>query len=174
MSRWRRPEPLSSVHDTTDFDCGDPTLNQWLKRYALTNHRSGAARVFVSTSGEVDDDKVLGYYSLSSASAHKQDMPDRVGKAMPEPIPLILLGRLAADSRQQGSGLGGGLLRDAIQRTLTVADSIGVRALVVHAVDERAAAFYGRFGFAPSPTDNLHLVLMLKDARAVLEAKSEG
>jgi predicted N-acetyltransferase YhbS len=83
-------------------------------------------------------------------------------------VPLILLGRLAVDVAHQGSGLGGGLLRDAIQRTLVVADSVGVRALITHAANPRAAGFYARFGFAPSPTDRLHLVLMLKDARGVI------
>lgn len=87
---------------------------------------------------------------------------------MPQPVPLILLGRLAVDSRHQGCGLGAGLLRDAIQRTLIVADTVGVRALIVHAANPVAAKFYGRFGFAPSPTDELHLALLLKDARAVL------
>lgn len=169
MSGWSRPEPLASVHDTEHFDCGDPALDQWLKRYALTNHRSGAARVFVATA---ELDRVVGYYCLSTASAPKADLPPRSGHGMPQPVPLILLGRLAVDLAHQGSGLGAGLLRDAIQRTLIVADIVGVRAMITHAANPRAAEFYARFGFAPSPTDSLHLVLMLKDARAVIgEAK---
>ena len=92
---------------------------------------------------------------------------------MPQPVPLILLGRLAVDTAHQGTGLGAGLLRDAIQRTLIVADSVGVRALITHAANPGAAEFYARFGFVPSPTDSRHLVLMLKDARAVIgQAKS--
>lgn len=165
MSRWNRPEPLASIHDTASFDCGDPVLDQWLKRYALTNHRSGAARVFVSTA---EADRVAGYYCLSTASAPKADLPDRTGKGMPQPVPLILLGRLAVDSAHQGSGLGGGLLRDAIQRTLIAAEAVGVRAMLTHAATPEAAKFYARFGFIPSPTDALHMVLLLKDARAVL------
>jgi predicted N-acetyltransferase YhbS len=166
VSRWSRPEPLASVHGTEDFDCGDPVLDQWLKRYALTNHRSGAARVFVSTT---DNDRVTGYYCLSRASAPKADLPVRTGHGMPQPVPLVLLGRLAVDVTHRGSGLGAGLLRDAIQRTLIVADSVGVRAMITHAASPRAAEFDARFGFVPSPTDSLHLVLMLNDARAVLD-----
>jgi GNAT superfamily N-acetyltransferase len=165
VSRWSRPEPLASVHDTEHFDCSDPVLDQWLKRYALTNHRSGAARVFLSAA---EDDRVAGYYCLSTASAPRADLPARAGHGMPQPVPLILLGRLAVDVAHQRSGLGAGLLRDAIQRTLIVADSVGVRALITHAANPSAAEFYAHFGFAPSPTDRLHLVLMLKDARAVI------
>lgn len=166
MSRWNRPEPLASMHDTESFDCGDPVLDQWLKRYALTNHRSGAARVFVSTA---EGARVAGYYCLSTASAPKSDLPDRTGKGMPQPVPLILLGRLAVDQSHQGDGLGAGLLRDAIQRTLVAADSVGVRAMLTHAANPSAAKFYARFGFVPSPTDELHMVLMLKDVRSILE-----
>jgi predicted N-acetyltransferase YhbS len=164
--RWKHPEPLSSIHNTKNFDCSDPVLNQWLQRYALENHRSGAARVFVSATSE---DEVAGYYCLSSASATKESLPDRAGKGMPQPVPLTLLGRLAVDATFQGEGLGGALLRDAIQRTLIVADSVGVRALITHAANPQAAKFYGRFGFVPSPTDELHMVLMLKNARAFLK-----
>lgn len=153
------------MHDTKGFDCGDPVLDQWLKRYALTNHRSGAARVFVST---IKDDEVVGYYCLSTASAPKAELPDRTGKGMPQPVPLILLGRLAVDSAHQGNGLGAGLLRDAIQRTLIAAESVGVRAMLTHAATPEAAKFYARFGFIPSPTDELHMVLMLKDVRSIL------
>ncbi|MBV9023740.1 MAG: GNAT family N-acetyltransferase [Streptomycetaceae bacterium] len=166
MSQWKRPETLSRIHDTQQFSCGDPALGQWLKQYALTNHRSGAARVFVAT---VDEDRVAGYYCLSTASASKGALPERVGKAMPEPVPLILLGRLAVDQEHQGGGLGAGLLRDAMQRALSIADNIGVRALITHAANDTAAKFYERFGFVPSPTDELHMVVMLKDVQAILQ-----
>jgi GNAT superfamily N-acetyltransferase len=141
-------------------------LDQWLKRYALTNHRSGAARVFVSA---VDEDRVAGYYCLSTASASRVTLPERVAKAMPELVPLILLGRLAVDQEHQGGGLGAGLLRDAMQRALLIAENIGVRALITHAANDTAAKFYARFGFVPSPTDELHMVVILKDVQAIIQ-----
>ena len=165
MTLWKHPEPLSSIHDTKKFDCSDPVLNEWLQRYALENHRSGGARVFVSATST---DEVAGYYCLSSASATRESLPERIGKGMPQPIPLTLLGRLAVDNAHQGQGLGIGLLKDAIRRTLVVADSIGVRALLTHAANPTAAKFYAKAGFVPSPTDELHMVLILKDAKAFL------
>ena len=167
MTQWNPPEPLSSLHNTKEFCCGDATLDQWIKQYALENHRSGAARVFVATATE---DRVAGYYSLSSASASRLDLPERVGKAQPEPVPLVLLGRLAVDQGSQGSGLGAGLLRDAMRRALAAAETMGIRAMVVHAATPDAAKFYQRFGFDPSPTDELHMALMLKNVRRILES----
>jgi len=160
--RYNAPVPLTAEHDLVGFRCGDAALDEWLHPYALVNQAAGSARTYVTTRGG----RVVGYYALSSGAVSRADAPGRVGKAMPEPVPVLLLGRLAVDRAERGKGLGAYLLQDAILRTLNVADQIGVRALLAHASNESAAAFYARFGFEPSPTDALHMLLLLKDARA--------
>ena len=150
------------------FRCGDESLDEWLRRHALINQSSGSARTFVSCL----DRRVVGYYALASGAVAKAGASARVAKAMPEPIPVLLLARLAVDQTVQGQGLGWRLLRDAILRTLQVADHVGVRALLAHALDQTAADFYARYDFQPSPTDPLHMMLLLKDARALLRATS--
>jgi GNAT superfamily N-acetyltransferase len=161
------PTPLTEHHVVKGFDCGYPALNQWLVRYALANQRAGAARTFVVGEG----DGVIGYYSLAAGGVAPADAPPRIRKGLARhPIPVMLLARLAVDRRHQGQGIGRALLGDAVLRTLNVADPIGVRALLVHAKDEKARAFYERFDFEPSPTDPLHLMLLIKDARRTVEA----
>jgi len=113
----------------------------------------------------------VGYYSLSAGSVEKSSVPERVGKGIPRhPVPVVLLARLAVDHQFQRGGIGKGLLRDALQRALSAADVIGIRAVLVHAKDEKAAAFYRKFGFESSPTDLLHLMLLMKDLRRTVEA----
>jgi GNAT superfamily N-acetyltransferase len=161
------PTLLTERHDVEGFDCGYSALNTWLIRYALTNQRAGAARTFVVCEG----DRVIGYYSLAAGGVDPADAPPRIRKGLARhPIPVMLLARLAVDGRHQGKGIGGALLRDATLRILNVADQIGVRAILVHAKDEKARAFYERFDFEPSPTDPLHLMLLIKDARRTVEA----
>lgn len=162
--KFTEPRPLTAEHDIVGFRCGDDSLDEWLRRYALTNQASGSARTFVTCL----DDRVVGYYALASGAVSRASAPTRVTKAMPEPVPVLLLARLAVDLPAQGHGLGWRLLRDAILRTLQVADHVGVRALLAHALDQGAADFYARYDFQPSPTDPLHMVLLLKDARALL------
>lgn len=164
--KFTEPEPLSAGHDISAFSCGEDSLDEWLRRYALTNQASGSARTFVTCL----DDRVVGYYALATAAVTKASAPARVAKAMPEPIPVLLLARLAVDQATQGHGLGWRLLRDAILRTLQVAEHVGVRALLAHALDQGAADFYQRYDFQPSPTDPLHMLLLLKDARALIRS----
>ena len=163
------PAPVTVQHQVEAFDCGEEPLNQYLKRFALTNTAAGVARTYVTTpAGEA---VVAGYYSLAAGAVEKAGVPARVAKGIPQhPVPVVLLARLAVDQRFQGRGIGKRLLRDALQRALATANVIGVRAVLVHAKDEHAAAFYRRFGFAPSPTDPLHLMLLIKDLRRTLEA----
>lgn len=161
MSRYDAPRPIESGDDTSAFSCGDSALDEWLKRYALVNHNAGAAKVYVA----LREGQIVGYYALAAASIMRADATERAGKAMPQPIPAILIGRLAVSQKEQGHGLGKHLLRDAITRTLGAAEAIGVRVLLVHCASEDARNFYLNFGFEPSPTDPLHLMLMLKDAR---------
>jgi len=152
------PAPLEDLHRLDDFVCDEASLEHWLKRRARKNHSSGASRVFVVTT---DDRSVVGYYALSAGSVVRAVTPGRVSRNMPEPIPVAVLGRLAVHQDHSGRGLGAGLLRDAILRTRRLAQDLGVRALLCHAVDERARAFYLHHGFLVSPIEPLTLMLPL-------------
>lgn len=164
MSGYSLPRPIAEDDDTSDFDSGESSLDGYLRTRALTNHLQGASRCFVTCR----DGRVVGYYALASASVQQRDVAGKVRRNMPEPLPVILLSRLAVDSKEQGSGLGKDLLRDAILRSVEASEIIGVRALLVHALDDGARAFYAHFDFEPSPTDPLHLLLLMKDARSVV------
>jgi GNAT superfamily N-acetyltransferase len=157
-----KTEPLSLAQSVEGFDCGEPPLNEYLKRYALQSQSAGAARVYVV----VLYGTVAGYYTLSAGSIETGAANPRLLKGLArQPIPIVLLGRLAVDRSQQGRGLGKLLLRDAILRYVQAADIIGARALLVHAKHEKAANFYAGFGFERLPGDSLHMALLQKDAR---------
>lgn len=164
MSGYCLPRPLTGDDDTSDFDSGEPSLDQYLRRRALANHVGGASRCFVTCR----DGRVAGYYALASGSVQHRDVTSRARRNMPDPIPVILLSRLAVDLREQGRGLGKNLLRDAILRAVQASEIIGVRALLVHALNDRARSFYEQYDFEQSPTDPLHLLLLIKDARALI------
>lgn len=162
-----RIEPLDRGHDLEAFDCGREPLNLYLRRHALANHAAGAGRTYVALSGE----EVVGYHTLAAAQADYAGAPERLAKGLARhPIPLMLLARLAVARTWQGRGLGAGLLKDAMLRTLAAADIAGVRALAVHAKDEAARGFYERFDFIASPSDPTHLFLLVKEIRATLTA----
>lgn len=160
----RRPGPLEADHDCSGFDCGNDVLNHWLHTRAKANQASRASRTYVAAQGQT----VVGYYSLSTFAISRRTATSRVARNMPEPVPALLLGRLAVDQALQGTGLGRALLRDAIVRTLRVADEVAVRVLVVHAIDEHAGRWYARFGFEPSPTNERELMLLIGDMRRTL------
>jgi GNAT superfamily N-acetyltransferase len=165
MTRALAVAALSAALDVTGFDSGTAELDLWLRRHALASHQSGGARVYVAHRG----DRVVGYYAVAAASVERAMTPGRVSKGMPRhPIPVILLARLAVDRREQGKGLGAALLKDALLRAASAADAIGARAVLVHAKDEDAARFYAHFDFEASPSDPLHLFLLMKDLRALL------
>ena len=159
-------EPLTRQHAVAAFDCGtQPTLNEWLRHFAWTNQRNETSRTYVVRCGG----RVVGFYSIAAGSARKAETTARVSKGLANhPVPLILLTRLAVDKSEQGTGLGKALLKDALRRIADAADIVGARAVLVHAIDEGAAAFYRHFGFEQSPTDDLHLMLLMKDLRANL------
>ncbi len=160
------PVPLSAGHDLSGFDCGLPALNDYLKKYALQNHQNQSARTYVATRGG----RVAGYYTLAAGSVQREETPARISKGLARhPVPIILLARLAVDREEQGKGLGAALLKDALLRAAQAADLIGCRAVLVHAKDKAAQAFYRRYGFEPSPVDELHLYLLMKDLKASLE-----
>lgn len=164
MSGYSLPRRIAEGDDTTEFDSGEPSLDDYLRRRALANHVQGASRCFVTCR----DGRVMGYYALASASVQHAEVAGKVRRNMPDPVPVILLSRLAVDGKEQGSGLGKNLLRDAIHRAVEASEIIGVRALLVHALNDTARAFYAHFGFEPSPTDPLHLLLLINDARPIV------
>jgi GNAT superfamily N-acetyltransferase len=158
----RAPEPLAAAHALEAFDCGKPTLNDWLLRHARQAQASGSARSFVVT----EDDRVVGYFSLTVGQIDVLDAPERIRKGMGQyPLPVVILARLAVSAADQGRGIGYGLLQDAIRRTLAIAEQAGIRALLTHPIDAQAARFYTRFGFVASPLREQQLLLLLKDAR---------
>lgn len=151
------PAPLTAAHDISDFSCGESSLDDWLRQRALKNETSGATRTYVVCSGS----DVVGYYSLAVGSIEHQFAPGNIKRNMPQPIPTMILARLAVDRRHAGQNIGTGMLRDALLRTLQAADIAGIRALLVHALNEKAAAFYRERGFTASPFDPLVLFLAL-------------
>jgi GNAT superfamily N-acetyltransferase len=161
-------EGLTKDHNLSSFDCGTTSLNEWLQRFAWQNRQADAAKVYVA---HRRDDVVVGYHSLTASSVRRDDAPARVAKGLANhPIGVALLGRLAVDRGQKGRGLGGALLLDALMRTAQAADTIGIRALLVHAIDEDAKRFYLHFNFEPAPVDPMHLMLLMKDLRALVKA----
>lgn len=159
------PVPLEKSHEVAHFDCGAAPLNDFLHKYAWQNQQSRSARTYVALRG----DQVLGYYSLAAASVQHQEATTRVAKGLARhPVPVILLARLAVDHLEKGKGLGRALLKDALLRSLQAADIIGCRAVLVHAKDASAQAFYRKFGFESSPIDEFHLFLLMKDIQATL------
>lgn len=155
------PEPLLPTHATDIFDCGEPVLNDWLKKQALKNEHMDASRTFVICI----NNQVMGYYTLSTGSVMRKDSPGKVRRNMPEPIPVMVLGRLAVDKSVHSLGIGRGLLKDAILRTLGVSQQAGIKALLVHALSDLARIFYLQCGFIESPLDPMVLMITLKDAR---------
>lgn len=162
----QQPRPIKATDNTTDFDSGEESLNRYLADRALTNHLADLGRCYVCIDGHTY--KVLGYYTLSAIAVEHATLPGKVRRNAPNPVPAVLMGRLAIDVKAQGSGLGRFLVRDAILSTLAAADRIGVRILLVHALHDQVATFYEELGFTRSPTDPLHLYLLLADARKSL------
>jgi GNAT superfamily N-acetyltransferase len=156
---------LSAEHDLSRFDCGKEALNRFLQRFALTNQQANAAQTYVLCRDQV----VIAYYSLAVGAMDHDAAPLRVSQGLARhAIPVMLLARLAIDRSQQGRGLGKALLKDAVLRTAQAADIAGIRALLVHAKDDEARAWYARFDFEPSPTDPFHLFLLMKDIKALI------
>ena len=158
-------EKLTDKHVLSEFDCGKPPLNDWLKRFALQNQRMDSSRTYIVHRSSV----AVGYYSLTAGSIEKQRAPTRIGKGMPDyPIGVIVIVRLATDHRAHGTGLGAALMKDALTRCASAADIIGARAVFVHAIDAEARSFYEHFNFERCPENVMHLILLMKDLRANL------
>ncbi len=159
------PEPLTPRHDISQFSSGVSALDAWLRGKARLNEARGGARTYVVCDG----DRAVGFYSLAASAVERRRVSSRVGRGMPDPIPVILLGQLAVDEAYQGRRLGSDLLVDALRRALAAAGVIGARAVIVQAIDERAKVFYGRFGFRPfSDREPLMLTLRMSELDALL------
>lgn len=161
MSRFTRPRALQAGDPVARFVCGEPSLDDYLRRKAWKNHTQGAARCFVTFD---DDGGLAGYYTLSAGSVVRASAPGAVRRNMPDPVvPALLMGRLAVAAAHQGRHLGADLLHDAIARTAGVAQTAGIRVLLVHALHEQARRFYLRYDFLPAPNQPMTLMLLLKD-----------
>jgi GNAT superfamily N-acetyltransferase len=158
------PEPLAEHHELDSFASGEAALDDWLRRRARANRVSGASRTYVVCEGK----RVAGYYALASGAISQASVPGRFRRNMPDPIPVVVLARLAVDCGQQGHGLGRVMFRDAARRVAQAADAIGIRGIVVHAISEDARRFYIALGFDPCPAEAMTLVATLRDLRAAL------
>src|SRR6266478_6259217 len=166
MSSGPRPEffieKLRRDHDLSAFHCGNPTLTSWLQKFAWPNQQANSATTYVACR----ENRVVGYHALTAGAVHKHESPERIAKGLANhPIGVVLLARLAVDFAEQGRGLGKALLFDALKRIEEAADIVGVRAVMVHAIDDAARKFYQHFNFDPSPIDSFQLMLLLKDVR---------
>ena len=158
------PETLAAHHDTDAFTCGVDSLDRWLKQRALKNQATGASRTFVVCDGN----RVLAYYALASSAVVAEVATGRLRRNMPDPIPVVVLGRLAIDQSLQGQGIGRALVRDACLRVMAAADVIGIRGMLVHALSSEVQAYYEHVGFESSPLEPMTLVATLADVRAGL------
>jgi len=158
------PEPLTSDHVLAEFDCGLASLNSWLQRRAGANQASGASRTFVVC----DDGRVVGYYALASSAVSPAAATGRLRRNMPDPVPIVVLGRLAVTRSHHGRGLGRALFQDAARRVIHAADAIGIRGMVVHTLSDEAKSFYLSLGLDESPLDPMTLMVTIADLRAAL------
>jgi predicted N-acetyltransferase YhbS len=162
LNQFVRPRPIEPGDAVARFDCGEDTLNDWLVNRALRNEKGGASRTFVTLERELG--VVAGYYCLSASSIHSEAAPGALRRNMPDPIPIILIGRLAVDARFGGQGVGASLLQDAVIKSIEASRLIGARAVLVHALSESAESFYSRFGFQCVPNNRRVMFLLTKDA----------
>ena len=165
-SKLRPPEPISEAHDLSAFDSGEPTLDDWLRRRALRNEMGGGSRTYVVCT--IPGKRVVAYYCLAAGAVAHAGTSTRIRRNMPDPVPVIVIGRLAVDRAFQGQSLGRALLRDAILRTIQAAGIAGIRAILVHAISEEARRFYERCGFHPSPLDPMTLMITVAEAEWTL------
>jgi GNAT superfamily N-acetyltransferase len=163
------PEKLSAKHDLSSFDSGEPVLDEWLRRRAIQNEASGASRTYVVCAGK----RVVGYYTLAAGAVAVVEATGRVRRNMPDPLPVMVLGRLAVDQKYQRRGVGTGLLREAILRTIQASEIAGIRAILIHAISDAAKEFYMRWGFVASPIDPLTVMITVKEAAQVLGMKDK-
>ncbi len=165
MGKITAPVLIHSDLDLAAFSCAKPLLDQWLQKHALKNENSGASRTYVVAKGR----QVIAWYSIAAGAVVRINTPGPISRNMPAPIPVMILGRLAVAVDYQGQGFGSAMVRDAVKRTLIAANITGIRALMVHALDEEAFAFYQKIGFIPSPSQPLTLFLGIQGIRNALK-----
>ncbi|MGK9148245.1 GNAT family N-acetyltransferase [Plantibacter flavus] len=165
MTEFRTPRPLATGDVLSDFRCGVDALDSWLRGYARNNDRHGGSKTMVSVTTE---GRVAGYYCLSASSLIRDDAPKPLARRAPDPVPVVLLGRLSIDQEFAGRGLGTALLQHAVLQAISAAEIIGMRAILVHALTDEVIPFYERFGFERFPGSNRALYLLASDARATL------
>ncbi len=158
------PEKLSTGHDLSEFDSGEPALDAWLRRHAEQNEASWASRTYVVCAGS----KVVGFYTLAAGAITHSEAPGRIRRNMPDPVPVMVLGRLAVDKSIHGQGVGTGLLQDAVLRIVRAAEIAGIRAILVHAISETAKRFYEKHGFVASPVDPLTAMITVTEAARII------
>lgn len=168
MSAYSAVEPITAEHETEEFDCGSRGLTDWLRKHALQANRAGTSRVYVVC--RAGTRRAVGYHALAAGSVERESAPQRVQRGTGHhPLPVILLTRLGVDLGEQGKGLGKALVKDALQRAAAAGHEVGVRAVLIHAESEEAREFYLHLAeFEPSPTDPLHLFLLMKDLKATI------
>lgn len=162
---YSAPAPIEPRHDLSKFDCGKPPLNDWLRNHALKNE-GRASRTFVMCTG----DEVVGFYTLATGSISHEGAPRTLRHQMPNPTPVLVLGRMGVDQRLQQKGIGPALLRNALQRALTVSESVGARAVLVHAIDKEVISFYTQYGFKIFASDERTLFLPMETIMQSLSA----
>lgn len=172
MTVLRRPRPVTAADDTSHFDCGNASLTSWLQIRAIRNEAGGASRTFVS----MDDAAgvIAGYYCLAASSLRPDEAPGGLRRNMPDPIPVVLIGRLAVGLDYQGRGLGASLLQDAVLKSVEASRLVGARAVIVYAIDDAAVSFYERFGFTSMPGSARCLYLLVSDAEKTLGEVAQG
>jgi GNAT superfamily N-acetyltransferase len=164
------PEPIAPDHRLEEFHSGEPALDEWLKKRALKNSAGGASRCFVLCSNNI----VIGYYSLSAGAVAHETAPKSMRRNMPDPVPVLLLGRLAVDRKFHNQGLGSGLLRDAMLRSVYIARDAGVFAMLVHALHDQAKQFYFSRGFVQSPLQPMTLMMTMATVQTILTEQDKG
>lgn len=165
---YSAPVPITAEHRVDRFECGKPKLTGWLKVHALDNEgRSSRTYVVVANTGP-EAGEVVGYYTLATGGVTRSELPRKIRQDLPDPVPVMVLGRLAVDERHQKKGLGPAMLREAMQRTLDISQSAGVRALMVHAIDDQAVTFYLQYGFVLFPADSRTMFLPIETLAAAL------
>lgn len=167
MTEFRSPRPLRAGDKLSEFDSGVESLDRWLRGYARQNEKAGASRTMVSVT---DEGTVAGYYCLSASALIRDEAPSELGRRQPDPIPVVLLGRLAVDRRFAGHGLGFSLLQHATIQAIRAAEIIGTRAILVHALTDEVVPFYEKFGFTPFPGQRQTLYLLTADARETIRS----
>ncbi len=167
ISELSAPEKLTAAHDVSQFHCGEPAFDDWLRRRALANEEGSASRTYVVCEAR----RVVAYYALAAGAVTHTSATGRIRRNMPDPLPVMVIGRLAIDAVFQGRGIGSALLRDAVLRTLQAAEIAGIRAILVHAISEQARRFYERCGFAASHVDPMTLMISVAEAARVLAQK---